>query len=101
MSLKFGDCLESRELRSFFVNLPNIAFALRSCQPTGKARGSGFGMTLLLPATRQEPSEARLIERIGMSPAGVWMPNEVGYSNVVGANVPVRGCICSLTGPTA
>lgn len=27
--------------------------------------------TLLLPATRQEPSEARLIERIGMSPAGV------------------------------
>ena len=27
--------------------------------------------TLLLPATKQEPSEARLIERIGMSPAGV------------------------------
>jgi hypothetical protein len=29
------------------------------------------GMTLLLPATRHDPSEASVMERIGMSPAGV------------------------------
>ena len=28
--------------------------------------------TLLFPATKQQLSEARLTERMGMSPAGVW-----------------------------
>ena len=31
---------------------------------------------LLFPATKQELSEARLTDRMGMSPAGVWSRNE-------------------------
>jgi len=31
---------------------------------------------LLFPATKQELSEARLTDRMGMSPAGVWGGND-------------------------
>ena len=69
MSLESRHGLESRQSRIFVVDPPYVALTLQAIEKT-ECDGEGDN-TLLFPATRQDPSEAIVTERIGTSPAGV------------------------------
>lgn len=51
--------------------------------------------TLLFPATKQELSEARLTERIGMSPAGVWNGCEEKFLGAIEVEREMTGRLTS------
>jgi hypothetical protein len=70
MCPKFRDSLIARKGWLLFVNFPDITFALDGDLAWDCSRQGGELYTLLFPATKHEPSEARLTDRIGTSPAG-------------------------------
>ena len=60
----------------FVIHLPNITLALAISLSLGiSADKKARLLTLLFPATSEDPSEASVTERIGTSPAGVCTPS--------------------------
>ena len=83
MRLELCYSLESWKIRCAFIYFPDITFPLKKVAydsfPKEKTNESGDisgykgqkgKNTLLLPATKQVPSDAIVTERIGTSPAG-------------------------------
>jgi len=61
-------------------------------------------LTLLFPATKHDPSKARLTERIGVLPAGVLITCRAKSGTLLRLNfdhAQVRESIYCLIGPTA
>jgi len=55
----------------FIIDSPDIALTLEA-DIRSMWSGGAMNLTLLFPATRHKPSEARVTERIGTSAAGVF-----------------------------
>ena len=70
MSLKLGDSLKTWKFGILFIDLPHVAFTLSRDHQLPQVIDA-LESTLLFPATKHEPSEARLTDLIGTSPAGV------------------------------
>lgn len=73
MSMEGGDGHKSRLAGAFFIHVPYIALTLEYTRWLGShdSRVRMKTLTLLFPATRSDPSAARVTVRIGTSPAGV------------------------------
>lgn len=70
--LELRNCLEPWNLCRLLVDLPYITFSLQSAALVSGAQTTHECKTLLFPATKHEPSEAMVTDRIGTSPAGAW-----------------------------
>lgn len=76
MRRETSHCLEAREVRVLVVDPPYITSPLVNCTLRYPLTVWDIILTWLFPATKQVPSDARVIDLIGMSPAGVYRPSK-------------------------
>lgn len=92
MRCKSRHRLESGKAAELFVHLPNITLALNRMFNLRRTVSVHEDMTLLLPATRHEPSEASDIDLIGTSPAGVLEGFEVSIQEILALPILTSSC---------
>ena len=102
MGLELRNGLEAWKARCIIIDLPNVDFPLESVFELIVIIMKESLHTLLLPATKHDPSKATLTDRIGISPAGASVPSRIRKTDGTQQDndLPAQACMYFRRDPT-